>query len=390
MATLDELFTPLTQADVMAAMLDIATDVGLPVTAWESGGVAREILEIAAQKIADLSAVTTLMAAGGLLDFAVNLPDPKWLRLTAASMYGVEWIPATFGTTNVLMTNASGVTYTPAAGDLHFLNTVTGQTYTNTTGGTLAASGGTLTVTVQADVSGTIANANPGDISALVTPLLGVTMTNANALVGVDDETSEHLAQRCREKLAAASPNGPSAAYDYFASTATRISDGSNVGVTRTFIVEANGSLTLYCASASGGITGTAGDPTTDLGAVNTAIQTNCVPTGITCTVATAVEHDIDIQATVYLKAGSTVSSAQARTTILDALTTYFSTIPIGGFNTGSGGFVFLDAVIGQIYQAVPDAIEVVITSPGANVSMADSDVAVLTSILTDFTIVHT
>lgn len=389
MSTLAELFVPLTKDDVLASLLSVAADVGLPTTAWQSGEPGREILEVTAQKIADLTNVTTAQAAGGLLDFAVLLPDPKWLRLTAASMYGVTWIPATFGTCDVLLTNASGVGYTPAAGDLHFLNSVTGQTYTNTTGGVLASGGGTLTVTVVADVAGTAANANPGEISALVTPLLGVTMTNADPLLGRDDETSVALAQRCRDKLAAASPNGAADAYRYFATTSTR-QDGSSVGVTRVLVVQANGALTVYCASASGGIPGSAGDPTTDLGAVNVQIQSQCVPTGIIVTVATAVAHTITVAAVVYLRHGSTLTEANARTAILTKLTEYFSNVPIGGYDIGAGGTLFLSALVGQVFQAHPDIIDVVMVSPLVDTPFVASDVAVCDSIAGDFLIVPT
>lgn len=385
--TLSDMFTPATQPDVLDSLLEIAESVGLPVEAdaWQPGGVYREILFVVAQKIADLTEVTSAIAAGGLLDFASG----GWLTLLAQSGYGVTRIPSTFGETVESMTNNSAITYVIAAGDLHFLNATTGKTYTNTTGGTLTLGGGTLDVDIIADEAGTDSNAVPGDIDSMVTPLIDVVVTNATALSATDEERDADLKQRCRDKLASISPNGAAAAYDFFAKSATRESDGSNVGVTRVRTTQTNGSVTVYVASASGPVSGTAGDPTTDLGAINLVIQTNCVPTGITATVVSAAQNSILVEADVYLKHGSSLDTATTRQLVLEQLQDYFEVIPIGGYDIGSGGRVFVAALTGQIFQAHGDIIDVAITLPAADVVMADNEVAVLTSISTSFTI-HT
>lgn len=386
MATLEELFAPISKDEMLASILDIAAAVGMPTTSWQPGEADREVLEVTAQKMADLTNVTAAIAAGGLLDFAVLLTDPKWITLLAKSMFGVDRILATFGSGVVTLNNTSGVTYTPVAGDLHFVNSTTGATYTNTTGGTLPAMG-MLSVDIVADAAGTESNAASGQIDALVTPLLGVTVTNANPVAGTDNETPENLATRCRAKLAAASPNGPAAAYDYFARTAVRASDGSNVGVTRTLVVQSNGSNTVYVATASGGVPGVFNDPTTDLGAVNLNIQSKCVPTGISASVASAVVNTITVSGTVYLKHGSSANATDVQSAIVAKLIEYFSTIPIGGFDVGAGGFVFLDALIGQVFQAHPDIIQFVPSAPPGDVALSQSDVAVTDSVGGDFTI---
>lgn len=385
--TLQDMFTPSDRDTVLASLLQIAEDVGLPVEAdaWQPGGVYREILVVVAQKLADLTEVTSAIAAGGLLDFASG----GWLTLLAKSAFGVDRILKTFGTTTESMTNNSVTTYVIAAGDLHFLNATTGKTYTNTTGGTLTSGGGTLDVTIIADESGTDSNAVPGDIDSLVTPLLDVVVTNATALSATDDERDSDLKQRCRDKLAALSPNGAAAAYDYFAKSAVRDSDGSNVGVTRVKTTQTNGSVTVYVANASGPVSGTAGDPTTDLGAVNLLIQSKCVPTGITATVVSAAQFSLLVEADIYLKHGSSLDSTTAKQLVLEQLQDYFETIPIGGYDIGSGGRVFVAALTGQIFQAHEDIIDVVITTPSSDAVLNTNEVAVLTSLAASFTI-HT
>ena len=387
--TLAELFTPATSDGVFSSMLTIAQQVGLPATAWQPISVGREILAITAQEIANFSVIAQGgAAAGGLLDFATG----DWLTLLAISNFGVPRISATFGTTQLTLTNSSAVSFTFAAGDIIFLNSRTGETYTNTTGGNLAASGGTLVVSVIANDAGSIANANPGEISELQTPLLGVTCTNAAALVGNDEQSDDDLRQLCRESMAKASPNGPRDAYNYFAKTATR-PDGSNVGITRVRVIQNNGSNDVYVADADGIVTGTInpdGSGSGDLYYVDQAIKANCVPTGLTETTHSAIEHDILITADVYVRSTSTLSVGDAQTEILDQLTQYFKTIPIGGYDVSGGGYVFLDAVISQIFQAAPnDIVQAVITSLTADEAMGPTDVGVLTSVATSFNIIR-
>jgi phage-related baseplate assembly protein len=388
MLTLSEMFTPLDKDTVLASILDVAEVVGLPVSAWQSGSVVREILEVVAQKIADFTQTTSAIASGGLLDFAAG----GWLTLLAISAFGQNRTPATFGTTTVNLTNISAVSYVIAAGDLHFLNSSTGKTYVNTTGGSLLLGGGTLTVTILADESGSSSNAVPGAINALVTPLLGVTMTNPTSLIANDEETDTALRIKCRASLAAASPNGPADAYNYFATAAVRSSDGSSVGVTRTKVVQTNGNVTVYIASAAGAVPGAFDNPATDLGAVHALIQSKCVPTGITESTVSATELPVLVAATIYLKHGSTLDPSVAKQNILTQLQSYFKEAPIGGYDIGAGGKIYVDAIVGQIYQAAPaEFIEVVVTTPvGTSVSVTASQVAVLTSVVANFTIVNT
>ncbi len=384
MLTLAEMFTPMTKDEILEGMLTLADSLGFPTSAWQPGSVAREILEICAQQLANTSEVVSSVAAGGLLDYATG----GWLTLLAKSFYNLDRIEATFGTGSVTLTNASGVGYVIAANDIHFLNSTTGATYTNTTGGTLSAAS-TLTLDIIADEAGSASNAVATQIDELVTPLLGVTVANAAALTASDAESDDQLRARCRASLAAASPNGPSDAYNYFATSAVR-ENGSSVGVTRSKVLQTQGDITVYVASDSGAISGTAGDPTTDLGAVNENIQDNCVPTGMTATVATAIATNTAVTADVYLKSGSTITPAEAKQLILTQLQTYWKTIPIGGFDIGSGGKIFLDAVVGQIFQAHPDIIQAEITAPLVDVSLSEFQVSALTSTTASFTIYTT
>lgn len=371
--TLEQLYVPKTRDEVLAVQLQVAAAVELPVTAWQEGSPGRELLEICAQSVANMSSASTPAAAAVLLDYA----EGDWLTLTAFETYEVTRIASTFGTTTVVLTNTSVNSYTLAAGDIRLYNIDTGKTYTSTTGGTLApgnVTATTLSVTVVADEPGTDSNAQAGDISGFVTPLQGVTGTNADPLVGTDEETDAALRVRCTESLAKASPNGPADAYNYFAKTATRAADDSAIGVTRTNVVQGDGTIFVYLADASGPIAAA------DVTEVDTNIQDNCVPTGFTAVTANATAVTVNVTATIYLRRGTTLTTAELTTLVEDRLTTYFAVAPIGGYQAG-GGFIFTSAIIGQIFEASDQIVRVVLTGPAADVALDEDEVAVLGTI---------
>lgn len=367
--SLGQLYTPLTADQVLQSILQIAEEIGFPITAWQAEGVAREILAIVAQLGATFSDVAVTLASLGLLDYA----EGQGLTLVAFELYDVERIEATSGTTTVTLTNTSNVLTPVAPGDLTFENVVSGYTYTNTTGGNLNAHD-TLDITVEAVQPGTASNAAAHQILGMVTPIPGVSCDNADPLVGTDEESDDALRERCRESLARMSPNGPRDAYNYIAKTTFR-PDGSSAGVTRTAVTDGNATIIVYLASSSGPVA------PSDVALVNTNIQSNCVPTGFTATVVGATTVDVPVTATVYLSQGSTLDSGQATQLVQAQLLTYFAQIPIGGYDRGLGGKVFREAITGQIFQASNQFIEVTLTAPAADVSLAANQVAVLTNV---------
>jgi phage-related baseplate assembly protein len=369
--TLTQLYTAKTPEEVMAVQIQVAQAVELPTTAWQSGSVGREYLEISAATASGFSETSVQAAGAGLLDWT----EDDWLTLSAYQIYQVTRIDATFGTTEVVLTNVSALSYTLAAGDLILYNIDSGKTYTSTTGGTLSPGNvtpTTITISVRADEAGTDSNAASGSISGFVTPLEGVTGTNSEPLVASDAESNQALRDRCRESMAKASPNGPSDAYNYFAKTATRSLDGSAIGVTRTNLDQGNGTVTVYVADASGPI------DDDDLADVSTAIQLYAVPTGFTAVVLNATGVTVDVAATVYLARSSTLTIDELNELIEEQLTAYFADAPIGGYQAG-GGYIFYSAVVGQIFEAAPgQVIRVVLTSPSSDVALTASQVAVL------------
>ena len=92
--------------------------------------------------------------------------------------------------------------------------------------GTYTSGGQVYACTVaqmQADAVGIGSNAQPGTVTTAVTQNAGVFVSNVQGWSGSNWESNTAYANRCQLSLAAASPNGPSQAYIYFAETAAQI-----------------------------------------------------------------------------------------------------------------------------------------------------------------------
>ncbi len=396
--TLNQLFTPLTPDEVEAKLLQVAVTLNFPVTAWAPLDAMAVLLAIVAANDSNLTQTMTLMGRSGLLDFAANTDGTTnpWLTVLADSVYDVQREESTFAqTASMVLVNAAAVPYAIASGDLTFAITSgpnAGQTFHNTTGGILPASGGALGLTVLADTAGAGSTAQPGTITTMVTPIAGVTAANTLAAIGLDEESDQQLVQRCRAKLGALSPNGPAKAYEFAALSTINPTTDTPVDVNRVSVSPFNptGQVQVYVASTSGPVPGTVGDLTTDLGLVAQNIFENAMPTAVTVTVNSAASLSVLVSATVYMRDSNTIPASDIQTSIVQRLLAFFQGQPVGGTDIGSGGKLFLDAIIGEIYATVPNQVaQVVIALPVADVSMSASQVAVLTSVVSDFTIVQ-
>src|SRR5690606_14818917 len=94
-------------------------------------------------------------------------------------------------------------------------------------------------VDVIAFEAGSASSSSAGEITEIVTTMLQVTCSNPVALIGRDEESDPALRQRCRDSLGALSPNGPQAAYEYWAKSALR-ADGQPVNVNRVWVSTAS------------------------------------------------------------------------------------------------------------------------------------------------------
>lgn len=378
MATLKELTTALTSAEIRDRIYQALAAFGVRTAGWKPGATARTIIAGVSIILAAFSRLQADIAKSGFLELA----EGDWLEIVARNVYGVEKNKGSFASGNVSLTNAGGGVFTVGVGETVVTNTTTGKTYANVEAYTLAALETNKIVAVQAVESGSASTASAGDIDAFETTMLGVSVTNPTALVGLDAETDPVLRGRCRAKIGTLSPNGPKDAYFFVAVTA-ETSEGVPCGVTRvTTVADGAGGVTVYVASASGPLVGTSGDLTTPFGAVESAVHLLVEPLGINATVTNATALVVAASYFVYVK-NLTLSAAELETVIEAKLAEALAVIPIGGARTTAIGLgnVYTDlieSVISEETKKVASFINLNMSIPAADVPVAANEAPVL------------
>ena len=371
MTTLAQLTTPLTADEVKAAIYAGIAALGISTTDWKAGAPTRTMITVVAVVIAALSQLVALIAAGGFLSTSTG----PWLAVLAREVYNVEKGVGTFATGKVLATNGSGFAYAGGEGDLVVRNPTTQKTYTSTGAWAIGPFAVDVEIDVIATEIGSASTSSGGTVTALVTALSGVTVTNPAAIVGSDPPSDPTLRQECLDKTSSLSPNGAPGAYRFVATTATRVADGSAIGVTRVRIVP-DGFFTVdgYFADGSGTISGP------DLTRVDDLLQTQVVPEGITLVSHAATPLAIDITWQLWLRNTSGFTSAQIKTKVEAALLAYLAGVPIGGETLGGPvpGKVYvsaLESIIGGVFPSL--TIRVVVSLPAADVVVLGTEAPV-------------
>lgn len=402
--TVADLFTPATQADVLALELSIAAQLGLPTTAWQPLSPEMVIEGVNAQLSATYSIEVSQIAQGGFATSAAFMVAPigsdpstidsngkltTWMDLIALNIYGIFRIAAAFANGPIPVTNTGATTYTysPSA-PLHFQNRVTGATYTSTGSGSIAP--GSTTVNVQADApyigsKGTIA---AGSLPFLITPLSGVSVTPlTTSLIGTDAEANQPLVQRCFNKLGALSPNGSAQSYQFVATSvptpatvATAQFPFNSAGITvsapitrvATFLNTLSGVVGVYIANAAGSPSGP------DVTAIFNAVQLFCVPLAVTATVNPVSPVPLNLNFNVYVKTSTGATPFSVLTNIDNAIAAFCASAPIGGFTTPKGAnYIPVDELIDVIMNANPGTVDLQMLNPAIDLPIAATAVPV-------------
>lgn len=381
MILLQSLLKAVTTDEARTKLIEIATALGFNATSWQSGSPQRTMIEIDAECYAAASFGVADIASGGYNDLA----EGTWLHLLADSHYDnqVHDAVATEGT--VVMANTSGIDYTIAAYDnVIFRSSHNGATFRNITGGTLL-DGGTLAVTVRADVPGAAGNVPVGTVQELTSPLPGVTANNPAisgsdtwiTLDGADVESDVQLRQRNRSKWATLGI-GAGMSYEYHARAATP-------SVKRVKLDDTNprgtGTLDLYLASDSGPVSGSVVTVVDDyLRGVTDGIDR--VATTADLLVLPAVANAFSLVISIYiLKNYDTTANRDAIENASTGLVaTYFKELPIGGtpLSEGGAGAVRISALVGSIVGKI-SGVQNVTTSLSGDYALAFNAVAVPT-----------
>lgn len=376
--TFDDLLRRRTAAEIRAWIYAAIEAAGVATTEWKPGSPIRTLIAAVALVLSAFSGLQVQIARMAFLE----LSEGDWLTLVARYVYGVERDPGAFATGSVTLSNAGGGLYSGGPGDL--VVRAGAKTYRNTAAFTLNPLQVGLVVPVQAVELGTAGSAAAATITALETALPGVTCTNAAALIGRDVETDLALRSRCLEKVGTLSPNGPRDAYSFVARSAVR-ADGTAIGVTRVrTVADGSGGVTVYVATATGGVTGTQGNPATDLGAIAAAIWESVEPLAVTATISSAVATSVPVTYELWVSDTIGLTADQIETAIEAALLSFIATHPIGGYWLAG-------EVVGRVYQSAIETaigaavagrqVRIEVTIPAADVDLAENAAPVLGAI---------
>ncbi len=333
----------------------------------------RAFITLACLFLAALSQIVAAVANGIFLPTSGG----DWLSLLALHGYGISRTEATFATGSLTLTNSGGGVYVVDAGDLIFSNDSTGKTYRNTSTFALSPAVGlvpfVLSVPIQAVEAGAAGSALAGAVSQIETTLLGVTCSNAAALIGTEQETDSDLRLRCSASLGALSPSGTADSYAYAARSAVRPVDGSAIGVTRTRIVpedpatheRGTGHVSVYMATPSGGV------ESPDLAVIQASFARNAQPAGVTSHALSATKLEVPVQYTAYVYSDASIGFNDFLNAAKSALTAFFAAQPIGGNIADSGGKIYSEMIKSVIQDVAPNhCYHVALTVPVGDVTL--------------------
>lgn len=374
MIPLANLLVAPTAASVLATAVSAFTSLGIPAGSWNKRGVAYGGLVAVSSLFASvIGQLVTSVLTAPFLPLAV----PPFNAILAQFVYGVIPNVATYATGLVTLTNPTGSIWNKAARTVIFGNSLTQETYTNTVPFSLGANASISGIAVEATTIGSVGSAvagpGPGSIDTVITPMLGVTVTNPAPVVGLDGDSPATVKAKCLASIAARSYKGTQGAYEYAVATATN--GGNPVNVNRWSVVSnpSTGAVTAYLAAPGGA-------PTVgDVAAVQAAIVAVAQPQGITaaavaCTVVPLSATPRTV--TVYATTGVAATPAS----IAAALDTALEEWPISGRSTGGGGFVFAAWLNGKIAEVDPAIFDV---TGFVDVALSAGQVAELTSATT-------
>lgn len=358
--TVADLIVTETKDRLFAKEISIAESMDLVTSSWRKGDPTRTTLYTLAVLFEMQEGYVADFIRGGFLDFA----EGDWAFVKAEQDYGVPAEKATFAECLGTLVNGGALTFDFDPGDVIVSKGANGKTYHNTDTLHLGPSATLTNVHVIADEIGSASNAGATEINTMVSSYASVTFSNTTAAVASDDETAESVKARARLKPASLSPNGPSKAYAFVALSAD-LTDGADV--TKVRVIDGPGTVTMYCANASGPISGG------DLTKVRDACAINCVPLGITPTISNSTAQTQAITYTAWIYDSAGLGTQEVKDLIFAALTALFLRVPIGGDGVvlPTPGSLYLSDIIGTIMGAHKDIFRVTVATPSGDTAAA-------------------
>lgn len=366
--TYAEIIVPVTKDEQLATLLALAEIAEFPTTSWHAGSLPISLLDIEATAFAEESKVIAAIAKGGVLEDA----DEDWLELLVLNEYNLQrkQAIATRGTAILSCVPTAGP-YTIDVNQL-WASDAGNHRFNNITAGTLP-SGGTLTLTWQAESPGIAYNLAPNTLNIMKTSLAGVTVNNPSTSwitqMGTNLEAPEALRQRAKDRWPDIGSGATAAAYRLWAVSADPTVTRVKVLEANNFGASAGGHVTVYIAGDSGAL-----DATVVL-AVTNYIETKR-PLCVQVHVASALNHPVPVVGTLYVSPGygaNALPYAEANLVVLQT-------------EIGIGATVYHDAIV-EVLMIVPGALHCPLSSPAGDTPLAFNEVV---QFLPTITIVET
>lgn len=349
---LEDLIKPVSSDEYMSTLEGILSTLGVNPSRYRKGGALRVLMRAQSMTFAGLTELMVAIVRSGFLDLA----EGGWLTLLARYVFGVERRGAQAASGSVTFTNTGGGTFEPGdypIGSVQLYSSRTKKKYLNAEPLDLEAES-SVTIGVVAVELGLDSNASAGDIDSLETSLLGVEVTNDDAVIGLDQESDAELRSACRAKLASISGLGPRGAYQWAVRQAVRL-DGTPTAINRVFVPEGswNAIVNVYMAAASGAPI--AGDMTAALASIEAVAR----PSGIKVQPSAAVETPFDRTVTIWVQRTNGLNLDTIQSKSNQAIGTGLGTYPIGGIKKPAQaiGALYTDWVKGlcRVHPAVFD-----------------------------------
>jgi hypothetical protein len=360
MLQLKDLLTPNTEEQILNTTIELLDSVGFDASSWQSGSIARTLVQVFARVYSDMTVSVAEVAKGGFNKTATGL----WMDLVSESFYENERGGSNATRGFIRLTSlATAPTYTPAASDIIIADSEDAQdetqTYRNIAGFTINP-GETIDVEFEAEKPGDAGNIANNTELFFWTPLVGVTATNPPYLTGsswitefgADFETDDTLRQRNTGKLSTLAYSTTEGAYRYWVLQAI---PGLVTRLTVRESLVTPGQVDVLCATSTGTITGGQAATIQDylMGTDGTGRRPlNDIPNVQPATLGTLSWF---VVATVQ---GAFTDGVEDL--IYDTVNDYLGELPIGGvfLPAASTGVVVLSELIARV-RALPGIIDV-------------------------------
>lgn len=364
--SIEQLLDPVTEAEALEQVLDVFESLGFSARSWQSGSMARTIVQAIAVLRADSSQLAVTIAAGFLNETSTG----DFLTLLSDSHYDNQRTAAVRTEGDIEIVTATGAgPYAIAIGEMLVQDDL-GNTYRNKVALSLAP-GSTVTDVFEAQVAGAAANTAIDTITTLVTGLAGVTVNNPDngsgdwiTTAGADEESDFELRIRNRNKWTTLTATPPREYYEL----QTLEADAS---ITRVFVDDTNargaGLVDIYIADDDGGIT----SPTI-LADVQDKVELAAALTA-TITLFAAIDKVIPVAADLIFDPTVFATPLAAETATDTKIKQHFKDTAIGGVQPD--GFS-----LGLLYREILEVVGLInagINDPLADVPLATNEVPI-------------